>query len=83
MASLLSTIGLSWLPQPSEWMQNAIVLTKQAWQKICDDNPAVGAGKTVSIFGRSLGGLLAFKWIGEIIYNQFGEQRSVLFCPPA
>ena len=71
LINLLSTVGWSLLYKPSEWMENAIAMTEQAWQKLCTDDPDLAQEyMDFYVFGHSLGGLLALSWPAYITENQ-------------
>ena len=71
LIKLISTVGLSLLHKPTEWMEQAIALTQQAWQKLGEDNPELAQQEIdVYVFGHSLGGLLALSWSAHITKNQ-------------
>jgi len=63
LINMISSVAWSLRHQPSDWIENAIALTEQAWQKLCDDNAALAQEKIdFYVFGHSLGGLLALSW---------------------
>ncbi len=63
LINLISTVAWSFRHKPSEWIENAIALTEQAWQKLCGDNPDLAQQESdFYVFGHSLGGLLALSW---------------------
>jgi hypothetical protein len=63
LIKLLSTVGLSLLHSPIEWVDQAIDITDLAWKKLADQNPSIAKSEfDFYVFGHSLGGLLALSW---------------------
>jgi hypothetical protein len=63
LIKLISTVGLSLLHSPYEWIDQAIDITDIAWKKLSDNNPNIAQSEfDFYVFGHSLGGLLALSW---------------------
>lgn len=63
LIKLISTVGLSLLHSPVEWVDQAIDITDLAWKKLSDHNPNIAQSEfDFYVFGHSLGGLLALSW---------------------
>lgn len=83
LISLLSTVALSLLYKPSEWMDNAITLTCQAWQQVQAGAEQVPEVEWI-LFGHSLGGLLALSWQSFLPADQSQFlPKQVLVADPA
>lgn len=83
LVKLISTVGLSLLYSPRVWMDRAIGLTAQAWEKLGQDDPNLGnAPFDFYVFGHSLGGLLALSWPSYVQDERF-RPRQVLTADPA
>lgn len=68
---LISTVGLSLLHKPTQWIEHAIDLTKGGWQKLVEENHELAQKEMdVYVFGHSLGGLLALSWPAYICSEQ-------------
>lgn len=85
LINLMSTVGLSLLHKPSEWVENAIALTEQSWKKLCDDNPALAQQEfDFYLFGHSLGGLIALSWPFYLSQTQQNfSPKQVITADPA
>lgn len=62
LVKLISTVGLSLLYSPIDWMDTAISLTSSSWRKLCNEKPELRGEFDFYVFGHSLGGLLALSW---------------------
>ncbi len=84
LIKMISTVGLSLLHKPTEWIENTIALTEQTWQKLVEDNPELDQQEIdVYVFGHSLGGLLALSWPAYINPNQqkFAAKQIITAAP--
>lgn len=74
LIKLISTVALSLVHSPSEWINQAIDVTDTAWEKLCQDNPNIAQFEfDFYVFGHSLGGLLALSWP---FYIKEGKKES-------
>ncbi|WP_231867013.1 hypothetical protein [Anabaena sp. 4-3] len=63
LIKLISTVGLSLLHSPIEWIDQAIDITDITWKKLSDHHPNIAQSDfDFYVFGHSLGGLLALSW---------------------
>ena len=84
LIKLISTVGFSLMYKPSEWIKNAINLTDQTWQKLCEDNPNLAQQEfDFYVFGHSLGGLLALSWPAFSESQQKFFPKQILTADPA
>jgi hypothetical protein len=73
LIKLISTVGLSLLHSPIEWIDQAIDVTDIAWKKLSSDNPNIAKSEfDFYVFGHSLGGLLALSWP---LYLEASQQK--------
>lgn len=82
LVKLISTVGLSLLYEPSTWIERAIRLTSQSWQKLCQDNSDLsGIDFDFYVFGHSLGGLLALSWTAYVTETKFFPKQIITADP--
>ncbi|QSJ20176.1 hypothetical protein JYQ62_16565 [Nostoc sp. UHCC 0702] len=63
LMKLLSTVLLSLIHSPIEWLRHAIDMTDKAWEDLCKDNLELSnLDFDFYVFGHSVGGLLALSW---------------------
>ncbi|WP_024544728.1 hypothetical protein [Picosynechococcus sp. NKBG15041c] len=86
---LLSTVGLSLMHAPTEWLTNAIALTEDAWDYLSTQEP-YGHWNQESLdtfaFGHSLGGLIALSLpfgLKDSPNNRFFPKQIVTADPAA
>ena len=83
LVKLISTVGLSLLYSPTEWLKSSIRRTSKAWNAICQDNPDLKEREfDFYVFGHSLGGLLALSWPAYVTDRKF-YPKQVLTADPA
>lgn len=87
LVKLISTVGLSLLYSPIDWMESAVTLTSESWRILCEKNPELDGDFDFYVFGHSLGGLLALSWpyfvadFNRTKYNFLAKQ--ILTADPA
>ncbi len=83
LIKLISTVGLSLLYSPTEWIKGSIRRTSKAWNTICQDNPQLKeTAFDFYVFGHSLGGLLALSWPAYVTDPKF-QPKQILTADPA
>lgn len=83
LVKLISTVGLSLLYYPSDWIKTAIDRTADAWQKLSQDNLELKKAQfDFYVFGHSLGGLLALSW-PAFVQDQKFFPKQILTADPA
>ncbi|MBV5260003.1 hypothetical protein FLX56_16430 [Synechococcus moorigangaii CMS01] len=86
---LLSTVGLSLVHAPTEWLSNAIALPEDAWEYLTAQEPYAHwnqADLDTVAFGHSLGGLIALSLpaaLKDSPNNRFFPQQIVTADPAA
>jgi len=85
---LLSTVGLSLLHSPAQWLEDAIALTEEAWESLSDrEQYSHWDRKTLEkfAFGHSLGGLLALSVPFELKHkpNHWFVPKRIVVADPA
>jgi len=85
LIQLISTVALSLVHSPVEWVEQAIDLTDAAWQKLGQDIPDLAKSEfDFYVFGHSLGGLLALSWPIYLEENQQGFfPKQIITADPA
>ncbi len=84
---LLSTVGLSLVHRPTEWLKNAIALTEDAWEYLSEQERYCHWNQETLdtfAFGHSLGGLLALSLPSELKddpNNRFFPKKIVTADP--
>lgn len=84
---LLSTVALSLVHRPTEWLANAIALTEEAWEYLCQQEQySHWPQETLNTFafGHSLGGLIALSLpygFKDSPNNRFFPQQIVTADP--
>ncbi|MBD2664625.1 hypothetical protein B6N60_01979 [Richelia sinica FACHB-800] len=86
LINLVSTVAYSLVYPPQEWIENAIAMTTQAWDKLGEDNPSLVQKEfDFYVFGHSLGGLLALSWPAFVDPQTQGKfiPQQILTADPA
>ncbi|MGL5794985.1 MAG: hypothetical protein ACRC06_11375 [Waterburya sp.] len=83
LVKLISTVGLSLLYSPSEWIKGSIRRTAKSWNQLCQEQPKLKETDfDFYVFGHSLGGLLALSWPAYVSDPKFFP-KQILTADPA